>query len=103
MYDNDFIIMPYIRAKIKILQGRCYLDSGHLKDAMKMFESAMKILHYKFPSNKTVIKIKAVFLFKRLKISAIAQNQGISCSEDDNHYDQLCSCLTQIFLVFRVS
>lgn len=106
------IFLPYINSKIQTLLGQCYLESGSLFEAEEVLATALHSLGYSFPKMEFLIDIKTItqLIQLRWKLSCLGEfklRDDYIMAEDSlaqaaDYTEQLASCLTQMFDLFRV-
>ncbi|KAK0097186.1 hypothetical protein PV326_003000 [Microctonus aethiopoides] len=104
--EDKLIIYPCLKAKLKILQAKCYLQSGHINQARKSLEDAMIGMGYHFPKSIVMIKIKTCLLFHRRKLMMMLMNNKMKRIADEDKADynnQLSHCLCEIYQIFRMT
>ncbi|KAK2576827.1 hypothetical protein KPH14_005461 [Odynerus spinipes] len=108
MFDPDkdeMITYLYLTAKIQSLQARCYFECGHISEAERSLNRAMKTLGYKFPRLDILTGIKTMFQLKKLKLLLICPWKRKSEIENVDHVseytNQLAYCLALMFDVYR--
>lgn len=103
--EDELIVLPYLKGKIQTLRGRCFLESGLIAEAMNCFEATMRIMHYGFPTNSILIRLKSLYMLEKLRLALTCLRGfrvGILDGDPANYNDQFASCLAQIFIVYRV-
>lgn len=103
--DDKLIIYPCLKAKLKTLQAKCYLQSGHINQARKSLEDAMNGMGYHFPTSIIMVKMKRCLLFHRRKLIMMLMNnkmEGIADEDKADYNNQLSQCLSEIYQIFRV-
>ncbi|KAI4504143.1 hypothetical protein M0802_000614 [Mischocyttarus mexicanus] len=108
MFDpnkNEVITFLYLTAKIQTLQGKCYFKYGHISEAEKSLNKAMKTLGYNFPRMSITTDLKTTFQLIKLKLLLFCPRKRKSNIEEDDYVikytNQLVYCLTQMFEVYK--
>lgn len=103
--EEESIVLCYLTAKIRTLQGRCHLESGLLSEARKKLNEAMNSLGYHFPRHNFSINLKSMIQLEFLRWKLICPKPWKMDVADEltmNYIEQLAICLALMFEVFRV-
>lgn len=102
--DEKSIILLYLIAKIRTLQGKCYLKRSFLSEASKKLNEAMSSLGYHFPRRRFMINLKSRVQLELLRWRLICSKHRRIDTADEltmNYIEQLANCLAQMYNVFR--
>lgn len=104
VHEEESIFLSYITAKIRMLQGRCHLESGLLSEARKKLNEGVNSLGYYFPQHTFSINLKSTIQLELLRWKLICPNPWKIDTDEltTNYIEQLSTCLALMFEVFRV-